>query len=474
MDYFNKYIDLPDSNDEFEELVSKAKDYALMHGAGIRSKENYNPDALQFVPFALTPSPFPRAEFNKVVDLQTTWNELMHAVANDHEFLCSTLATTIKADPFTAKLFEIYENTKPKKDSVSLALIRSDYLPHSLEGNALKQVEINTIASSFGALTPIIREVHKYILLDLNQGKKVANLPQNNCLRGLADGLIRAWEMYGARNAVILFVVEEVTINICDQRFLEYEIQKSNVRVIRKTLQEIQIEGDLNKNDELMVDGNLVSVVYFRSGYEPAHYPTNAEWKARALIEKSTSIKCPNINYHLAGTKKVQQVLALPNTLRRFFKDENKIAAIQAVCTGIYSLDKEDNGDEAVTRAMKNPEKFVLKPQREGGGNNVYGQDIPGYLKNLTAAERAAYILMDRISPPLSKGFILKPGEKVDASKPADLISELGIFGVVIGTKDKILFNAQVGHNFRAKLADSNETGVNAGHGALDSPYLFD
>ena len=26
--------------------------------------------------------------------------------------------------------------------------------------------------------------------------------------------------------------------------------------------------------------------------------------------------------------------------------------------------------------AMEDPERFVLKPQREGGGNNVYGEEI--------------------------------------------------------------------------------------------------
>lgn len=35
------------------------------------------------------------------------------------------------------------------------------------------------------------------------------------------------------------------------------------------------------------------------------------------------------------------------------------------------------SGDKAVEMALKYPEKFVLKPQREGGGNNIYGQDIP-------------------------------------------------------------------------------------------------
>ena len=48
------------------------------------------------------------------------------------------------------------------------------------------------------------------------------------------------------------------------------------------------------------------------------------------------------------------------------------------------------------------PLRFVLKPQREGGGNNVYGADIREALQRMRhSRERAAYILMERIVPPL-------------------------------------------------------------------------
>ena len=47
--------------------------------------------------------------------------------------------------------------------------------------------------------------------------------------------------------------------------------------------------------------------------------------------------------------------------------------------------------------ALANPEQFVLKPQREGGGNNVYGEDIRPFLEPIrNSKERTAYILMDR------------------------------------------------------------------------------
>lgn len=63
----------------------------------------------QFAPFILTPSLFPRREFEKAVRLQTILNELMHWVANDTEFLRDTLANTIKVDEFTRNLHNIHE-----------------------------------------------------------------------------------------------------------------------------------------------------------------------------------------------------------------------------------------------------------------------------------------------------------------------------------------------------------------------------
>lgn len=57
----------------------------------------------------LTPSLYPRCEFEKAINLQTVLNELIHNVAHDEEFLKETLASTILVDDFTAALFRIYE-----------------------------------------------------------------------------------------------------------------------------------------------------------------------------------------------------------------------------------------------------------------------------------------------------------------------------------------------------------------------------
>ena len=60
---------------------------------------------------------------------------------------------------------------------------------------------------------------------------------------------------------------------------------------------------------------------------------------------------------------------------------------------------KDEIGEKNYEKALSNPENFVLKPQREGGGNNIYGEDIKPFLENIKDNdERNAYILMDRKS----------------------------------------------------------------------------
>lgn len=368
----------------------------------------------------------------------------------------------------------------PFFQTVTLALLRSDYLPNF--SDAIKQVEINTIASSFGGISTNMAPMHSYILTELGHRDKLVNLPENKALSGLCDAMVEAWKLQNRPDAAILFVVEDVTYNICDQRFHEFYIRSTypHVPVVRRTLTEIHRAGRLGTDRELLLalkegaPAVEMSVVYFRAGYEPGHYHGADEWAARLLVERSRAIKCPSIQYHLAGTKKVQQALARPDVLRRFVgADDAKIDAIRDVFTGLYSLDPDEGGAEAVALANANPERFVLKPQREGGGNNVYGADIPTALDAMSPDERSAWILMERIFPPLSTGYMIRPGGPTPPPL-VQLVSELGIFGAIIGTKDKILYNKQVGHMLRTKLSTANEGGVAAGLGALDSPYLID
>lgn len=42
-------------------------------------------------------------------------------------------------------------------------------------------------------------------------------LPKNDALSGLCNGMIEAWNLQNKKDAAILFVIEDVTYNICDQ-----------------------------------------------------------------------------------------------------------------------------------------------------------------------------------------------------------------------------------------------------------------
>ena len=68
------------------------------------------------------------------------------------------------------------------------------------------------------------------------------------------------------------------------------------------------------------------------------------EWDARLLMERSLAIKSPSIQYHLAGTKKVQQALATPGSVERFIDNVDMVEEIKSVFAGIYSLDHDDEG----------------------------------------------------------------------------------------------------------------------------------
>ena len=62
-------------------------------------------------------------------------------------------------------------------------------------------------------------------------------------------------------------------------------------------------------------------------------------------------------------------------------------------------------------------------------GNNIYGEDIRRTLLN-DPENRTQYILMDRISPQITKNFIVR--QESTSICPADVIPELGIVGIFI------------------------------------------
>lgn len=185
------------------------------------------------------------------------------------------------------------------------------------------------------------------------------------------------------------------------------------------------------------------------------------------MIERSSAIKCPSIAYHLVGAKKIQQELAKENVLERFLDNKSDIEKVRKCFAGLWSLENES----IVSAAIESPELFVLKPQREGGGNNIYGDNLRETLIRLRkdrSNEIAAYILMQRIFPPASLSYLVREGTLVRDNA----VSEFGIFGAYLRNKDKVIINDQCGYLLRTKAASLNEGGVVAGYAFLNSIFL--
>jgi glutathione synthase len=95
----------------------------------------------------------------------------------------------------------------------------------------------------------------------------------------------------------------------------------------------------------------------------------------------------------------------------------------------LYSLHEGEEGvATTIKEAIQHPEHFVMKPQREGGGNNYYGEQVAEALQQFSSQERSAWILMDRILPPYFNTYLMRERQLLSVLAT----SELGIFSVFV------------------------------------------
>ncbi len=85
--------------------------------------------------------------------------------------------------------------------------------------------------------------------------------------------------------------------------------------------------------------------------------------------------------------------------------------------------------------AIKNPQNYVLKPQREGGSNNYYDSKISEILLNVDKSseyEKERFVLMERFKPNITENYIIRPNTNKDNMKKEKITTELGLFGVLV------------------------------------------
>lgn len=447
-------------------LLQEAIDYALTNSL-IKFNTKFE---LVHAPLALAPYRLPSQVYEHLVVLTPLFNQLMLHVALDGDFLTEHLTQASQTDPFIAGLLAIHQET-PNTQSLQLMINRNDYLltQHFGTSEVLpKQVEFNTISASYPFLISRLTRLHQFLFRNHEWGKR---LVENDPISGIVAGIAEMVGRYDHPKACLLTIVQLHEQNIFDQRGGEYQLwHQYQIPTIRMTLEEVAEEGFLREG-HLIVRDQVAAITYFRAGYTPDDYPSAEAWKARRLIETSSTIDVPNTAMQLAGMKKIQQVLGVPEILRRFV-NATTAEQIEATFVGLHLLDEmvENEGltDSAMTLACRFPSHYVLKPQREGGGNNFYEQEMVEVLKSMDWKERHAYILMERI-PALQHPTVLATEGKVQTTSG---VSEIGRFGVCLSDGKEILMNQDVGYLVRTKAAAQNEGGVSAGYACLNTLCL--
>lgn len=472
------------SSQKEQELVDSLLQWSLGNGL-VMYPPNFETYQANTAPITLFPTPIPRSGFENAIKVQKVFQSLYcNIVSLNKSWLNQVLKDlSLHDQDFTGKLYQIYLEAKPDIiQPLSLGLFRSDYFINQ-KTQEIKQIEFNTISVSFGGLSTKIGQLHSYLNKSGFYDEKYSNeyykseeIPISNSINELAQGLANADSAYSDTETIVLFIVQPGERNCFDQRHIEYALlEKYNIKSIRLTLEEIELKTTIN-DKKLYIKSTMdeVSVVYYRSGYAPTDYYSPACWNARLTIEKSLAIKCPSLLTQLSGAKKIQQLLTDEEIIKKILPSitSSDLSLLTSTFVDIYPLDDSEQGKKAQKLAFDQPEKYVLKPQREGGGNNIYKQDIPKFLTNIPKEDWQGYILMEIIEPPKFKNKIIRNYEVFNE----EIISELGIFGSVLFNEEtgKILSNENSGWLLRSKFSTSDEGGVAAGFGCVDNIYLYD
>ena len=142
------------------------------------------------------------------------------------------------------------------------------------------------------------------------------------------------------------------------------------------------------------------------------------------------------IPYYLTPTRWEYEGLTEPGVRESFLLDharlddpdfiEADVELLRESWMGMWRLGEDVDG--GIDRERSVAAKLMLKPQREGGANNVYRTSVPGFSETWPGPEREAWITMERAE--YSKGvsnYFVRCGSK--GTVRVKTTSVLGIFG---------------------------------------------
>ncbi|KAL3104889.1 hypothetical protein niasHT_026384 [Heterodera trifolii] len=438
--------------------IDEAKKWALANGLMIKHG--------RFAPFSLFPSPFPRALFDKAVDVQKSLQLLYFRAMRDFDFLKEMHRAQTETNEEFRQTVDFIENCYKDgfKQPLTLFCQRAGYMAHENEENNEKKLELK-----------------QHVLSMAKADTSPSALPPNHTDTMVAKALHMAWNEFGNSEAVIVFLHSSLFDRLLiESHQIQNEVERiSNGRtkcvflLLRSAIGRLKLHP---KNFSLILDDQfLVAVAVHRYSS-----PTPRELTfTREIIRRSTAIQ-DSYRSLLAHTKRMQQLFTLPGVVERFFprpEEAHMVKAIREVLTKSWSIGEGDEEAEEIIKKVKmNPENYVMK-WNECGNINLsqyvfFGKEMVEKLEVMSNFERNNFIIMEELKPTQVKNHFVFPGS---AHLNVAVTPELGIFGCLLGNiEDGTVLQQFSGeaHVMRTKLASENEGGIWNGKSVCDSPLL--
>ena len=464
-----------------ENILNEMKMYLYTNSLIMKSKTG----GVLHIPIMLTPSPLPQNVFDKIFFYQIAFNKLINRLSNDQKYLEEILTPIAEKDEFVRKNLEISKKlvNYEHKQKIKLGIFRNDYLFDKVQ-NFFLFTEYNTIASSMGTFSDRIKKFYshfseKYPEVFKKYKEKLVPTDGFENVEKFSEAMVEGIKLgfpQQYKDSIIVFVVQKIETNLFDQYSISEELyNKYKILSKRLTLNEIKKNCVQDDQGNLTIDGKLISMFYFRAAYCESDFPDEESWQGRELIELSTAIKIPDINTFLTTFKIFQYELSKPQIMMHYCNNDLIINDLLRFFGGIYYIKDMDQEKqkELFSQIKADPNKYILKPMREGGGNNITGDK----LKELIPEEGnepndllKVSVIVDKIDAAVHESIVLR-NEKINIQNS---ISEFSIYGIILTNENNLVMNKSVSFLVRTKNKDEVEGGIMEGAGAVDLPCLLD
>uniref|UniRef100_A0A183C356 Glutathione synthetase n=1 Tax=Globodera pallida TaxID=36090 RepID=A0A183C356_GLOPA len=125
-------------------------------------------------------------------------------------------------------------------------------------------------------------------------------------------------------------------------------------KIVHLTLEECAKNLTLDDDFTLRLEGRRVGIVYVNRIMLGVTYRPQL-FAAIRMIERSSAIKATSLFFELSTSKKIQQLLAMPGMIERFFPDPSEaqmVADIRNTFAKLWGLENDDEKTRAVIEAM--------------------------------------------------------------------------------------------------------------------------